>query len=125
MEEHADHAWGLLRSVEDGQAEYADVMDEVRESMAAAHAAASTGTVLARVESLDHLEAGRLADAAEAAQTSLSWQRGHDEQSDAWLTLARVYHAQGRVDAASEALGEARRLWPDNPRLRVIATTVE
>ncbi len=125
MDEHADHAWGLLRSVEDGQAEYADVMDEVRESMAAARAAASTGTVLARLESLDHLEAGRLADAADAARTSLSWQRGYDEQSDAWLTLARVYHAQGRVGAASEAFSEARRLWPDNPRLRVIATTVE
>jgi cytochrome c-type biogenesis protein CcmH/NrfG len=125
MDEHADRAWGLLRSVEDGQVEYADVVDDVRESMAAAHAVASTGTVLARLEALDHLEAGRLADAADAARTSLSWQRGSDEQSDAWLTLARVYHAQGRVDAASEALVEARRLWPDNPRLRVIATTVE
>ena len=125
MNEHADHAWQLLRSVEDGQAEYSDVMDEVGESMAAARAAASTGTVLARLESLDHLEAGRLEDAAEAARTSLSWHRGHEEQSDAWLTLARVYHAQGRTQAASEALAEARRLWGDNPRLRVIAATVE
>jgi succinate dehydrogenase / fumarate reductase iron-sulfur subunit len=125
MDEHADHAWGLLRSVEDGQVEYADVVDEVRASMTAARSLASTGTVLARLEALDHLEAGRLADAADAARTSLSWQRNHDEQSDAWLTLARVYHAQGRIDAASEALLEARRLWPDNPRVRVIATTVD
>ena len=79
-------------------------MDDVAESMAQAHEAASTGTVLARLEALDHLEAGRLADAAEAARTSLSWHRGHDEQSDAWLTLARVYHAQGRTDAASAGL---------------------
>jgi succinate dehydrogenase / fumarate reductase iron-sulfur subunit len=125
MDEHADHAWGLLRSVEDGQVEYAEVVDEVRASMTAARSLASTGTVLARLEALDHLEAGRLADAADAARTSLSWQRNHDEQSDAWLTLARVYHAQGRIDAASEALVEARRLWPDNPRVRVIATTVD
>jgi predicted Zn-dependent protease len=125
MNEHADHAWKLLRSVEDGDVEYADVMDEVQQSMRAAHDVASTGTVLARVDSLDHLEAGRLSDAVEAAQTSLSWQRGHDEQSDAWLTLARVYHAQGRVGASSQALAEARRLWPDNPRRPVIAATVE
>ncbi|HEX5016884.1 MAG TPA: tetratricopeptide repeat protein [Actinomycetes bacterium] len=125
MNEHAEHAWRLLRSVEDGHAEYADVMDEVRESMAAAHEAASTGTVLARLDALDHLEAGRLADAADAARASLSWQRSFEEQSDAWLTLARVYHAQGRLGAANEALSEARRLWPENPRLRVIATTVK
>jgi formate hydrogenlyase subunit 6/NADH:ubiquinone oxidoreductase subunit I len=125
MESHAEHAWRLLRSVEDGQAEYADLAEEIAESMAEARAAASTGTVLARLDALDHLEAGRLVDAADAARTSLSWQRGHDEQSDAWLTLARVYHAQGRIESASEAIGEARRLWADNPRLRVVAATVD
>ncbi len=125
MESHAEHAWRLLRSDEDGPAEYSDVADEIAESMAEARAAASTGTVLARLEALDHLEAGRLVDAADAARTSLSWQRGHDEQSDAWLTLARVYHAQGRIESASEAIGQARRLWPDNPRLRVVAATVD
>jgi succinate dehydrogenase / fumarate reductase iron-sulfur subunit len=125
MESHAEHAWRLLRSVEDGQAEYADLAEEIAESMAEARAAASTGTVLARLEALDHLEAGRLVDAADAARTSLSWQRGHEEQSDAWLTLARVYHAQGRIESASEAIGQARRLWPDNPRLRVVAATVD
>jgi succinate dehydrogenase / fumarate reductase iron-sulfur subunit len=124
MNEHAEHAWRLLRSVEDGNAEYVDVVDEVSAEMTSAREAVSTGTVLARLEALDHLEAGRLADAAAAARTSLSWQRGHDEQSDAWLTLARVYHAQGRTSAASEALSEAQRLWADNPRLRVIAATV-
>jgi succinate dehydrogenase / fumarate reductase iron-sulfur subunit len=125
MDENADRAWQLLRSVEDGQVEYADVMDDLDEAMSRARAAASTGTVLARLEALDHLEAGRLGQAAEAARTSLSWHRGHDEQSDAWLTLARVYHAQGRTQAASEAVAEARRLWPDNPRLGAIAGGVE
>ena len=124
MESHSEHAWRLLRAVEDGHIEYADVIDEIAEAMGEARAAASTGTVLARLEALDHLEAGRLADAAEAAQVSLSWHRGLDEQSDAWLTLARVYHAQGRLEAASDALDQARRLWADNPRLAVVAATV-
>jgi succinate dehydrogenase / fumarate reductase iron-sulfur subunit len=125
METHAEHAWRLLRSVEDGQHEYAEVMDEIAESMAEARAVASTGTVLARLEALDHLEAGRLSDAAAAAQVTLSWHRPHDEQADAWLTLTRVYHAQGRTESAAEALREAERLWPENPRLRIIAATVQ
>ena len=125
MESHSEHAWRLLRAVEDGHMEYEDVADEIADAMREARSAASTGTVLARLEALDHLEAGRLTDAAEAAQVSLSWQRGLDEQSDAWLTLARVYHAQGRIEAASEALGHAQRLWADNPRLAAVATTVK
>jgi cytochrome c-type biogenesis protein CcmH/NrfG len=80
---------------------------------------ASTGTVLARLEALDHFEAGRLDQAVEAAQASLSWHRDAQERSDAWLTLARVYDQQERATSAVEAVENARRYWPDNPRLRL------
>jgi tetratricopeptide (TPR) repeat protein len=124
MDAEADRAWQLLRSVEEEDVEYEAVKDEIAEAMAMAKNVASTGTVLARLEALDHLQEGRLSEAADAAMVSLSWQRDYDEQSDAWVTLARVYHAQGRVDAASEAAVEARRLWPDNPRLRLLGPMV-
>ena len=117
MNEQADHAWGLLRSVEDGDAEYSEVADQVADAMDQAKAAASTGTVLARLEALDHFEAGRLDEAAAAAQASLNWHRSAHERSDAWVTLARVYDAQERPTATVEAVENARRLWPENPRL--------
>ena len=60
MNEQAERAWTLLRSVEDGEVDYAAVADEVAEAMQQAKAVASTGTVLARLEALDHFEAGRL-----------------------------------------------------------------
>jgi predicted Zn-dependent protease len=113
-----------LRQVEEEDVEYEVVKDEIAQAMANAKEVASTGTVLARLEALDHLQEGRLSEAADAAMVSLSWQRDHDEQSDAWVTLARVYHAQGRIEAASEAAAEANRLWPDNPRLRLLGPEV-
>jgi cytochrome c-type biogenesis protein CcmH/NrfG len=86
--------------------------------MRQAKAVASTGTVLARLEALDHFEAGRLDEAAAEAQASLNWHRSAQERSDAWVTLARVYDAQERPTATVEAVDNARRFWPDNPRLR-------
>jgi Tfp pilus assembly protein PilF len=67
---------------------------------------------------VNHLHAGRLADAADAAQVSLSWHRGREEQSDAWVTLALAYQAEGRDESMAEAVEQAVSLWPDNPRLR-------
>jgi succinate dehydrogenase / fumarate reductase, iron-sulfur subunit len=124
MNEQSDRAWTLLRSVEDGDADYASVADQVAQAMQQAKAVASTGTVLARLEALDHFEAGRLEEAAESARTSLSWHRSAQEQSDAWVTLARVYDAQERAEATVEAVDHARRFWPDNPRLRRFASEV-
>ena len=69
MNEHADRAWTLLRSVEDGTATYADVSTEVEEQMAEAKSIASTGTILARVEALAHLESGDLDGAVAAAKS--------------------------------------------------------
>ena len=125
MNEQAERAWTLLRSVEDGDVDYASVADEVADAMQQAKAVASTGTVLARLEALDHFEAGRLEEAAESARTSLSWHRSAQEQSDAWVTLARVYDAQERATATVEAVDNARRFWPDNPRLRHFASDVQ
>ena len=121
MNEQAERAWGLLRSVEDGDVEYAAVADQVADAMQQAKAVASTGTVLARLEALDHFEAGRLDQAAEEARASLNWHRSAQERSDAWVTLARVYDAQERATATVEAVENARRFWPDNPRLRHFA----
>jgi succinate dehydrogenase / fumarate reductase, iron-sulfur subunit len=123
MEQHAERAWLLLRSVEDGDTPYDDVADEISTAMAEARSVASTGTVLARLEALDHLEAGRLDQAADAAQTSLNWHRDAQERSDAWVTLARVYGQQERAASAVEAVANARRYWPDNPRLRIFGGT--
>jgi succinate dehydrogenase / fumarate reductase iron-sulfur subunit len=121
MNEQAERAWTLLRSVEDGDVEYASVADEIADSMQQAKAVASTGTVLTRLEALDHFEAGRLDEAAEGARASLNWHRSAQERSDAWVTLARVYDAQERATATVEAVDNARRFWPDNPRLRHFA----
>jgi cytochrome c-type biogenesis protein CcmH/NrfG len=93
----------------------------VEERLGEARSAASTGTVLARVEAVNHLHAGRLTEAAEAAEVSLSWHRSREEQSDAWVTLARVYRAEGRAASMDEALSQASHLWPENPRLRTLA----
>lgn len=117
MNEQADRAWALLRSVEDGETDYASVADQVADAMVQAKEMASTGTVLARLEALDHFEAGRLDEAAAEAQASLNWHRNAHERSDAWVTLARVYDAQERPTATIEAVENARRFWPDNPRL--------
>ena len=118
MNEQAERAWTLLRAVEDGETDYASVADQVAEALGQAKAMASTGTVLARLEALDHFEAGRLDQAAVEARACLSWHRGAQECSDAWVTLARVYDAQERATAMVEAVDQARRFWPDNPRLR-------
>ncbi|MEO8328376.1 MAG: tetratricopeptide repeat protein [Candidatus Nanopelagicales bacterium] len=117
MNEHAQAAWSLLRAVEDGRAEYVDVADQVQAEMAVARDIASTGTILARVEALAYVEAGDYDSAARAARESLSWQRDHVEQSDAWVTLARIELAKGNTSSAAQAIGEARHQWPDNPRL--------
>jgi succinate dehydrogenase / fumarate reductase iron-sulfur subunit len=114
MNEQAERAWSLLRSVEDGETDYASVADEVADAMRQA----------TRLEALDHFEAGRLEAAAESARTSLSWHRSAQERSDAWMTLARVYNAQERATAAVEAVENARRFWPDNPRLQHFASEV-
>ena len=124
MEEHADRAWTLLRSVEQGLTEYNNVDNEVNVELEEARAIASTGSVLARVEALAALEAGDLETASAAARESLAWQRNYDEQSDAWVTLARVALARGQQDAARQALQEAHGLWPDNPRLSLVSEQV-
>jgi succinate dehydrogenase / fumarate reductase iron-sulfur subunit len=121
MGEHADRAWVLLRTVEDGTAQYEDVAFEVTEELDQARRIASTGTVLARVEALAHLEAGDLDAATRAANESLAWQRDHVEQSDAWVTLARVDLLRGNNEAANHAAGEAAHLWPENPRLSLVS----
>ena len=77
--------------------------------------------MLSRVEALAYLEAGRTAEALHAAHDSLEWQRGPQEQSDAWITIARIDHQEGRPTAARESLDQARRLWPENPRLQSVA----
>jgi succinate dehydrogenase iron-sulfur subunit len=121
MTRNADEAWDLLLAVESGQVSYSEVRREVEERLGEARAAASTGTVLARVEAVNHLHAGRLTEAADAAEVSLSWHRSREEQSDAWVTLARVYRAEGRTASMDEALSQASHLWPQNPRLRSLA----
>jgi len=121
MGEHADRAWVLLRTVEDGTAQYADVVDAVNDELGQAKAIASSGTVLARVEALAHLEAGDLVGASRAAHESLAWHRDHIEQSDAWVTLARIELLRGNAAAVSHAVEEARLKWPENPRLRLVS----
>jgi succinate dehydrogenase / fumarate reductase iron-sulfur subunit len=120
MTEHAERAWVLLRTVEDGITTYDEVVDELTEELARAREIASTGTVLARLEALAHLEAGDLDGAVRAANESLTWHRDHVEQSDAWVTLARVEQARGDASAVRYAVAEAARLWPDNPRLTLL-----
>ncbi len=117
MQEHAERAWMLLRTVEDGTASYVDLSKEIDEEMFQARDIASTGTILARIEALAHFEAGDLDGAAKMCHESLSWHRGHDEESDAWVTLARIELAHENARAAQGALNEARHLWPENPRL--------
>jgi succinate dehydrogenase / fumarate reductase iron-sulfur subunit len=78
MTRNADEAWDLLLAVESGQVSYSEVRREVEERLGEARAAASTGTVLARVEAVNHLHAGRLTEAADAAEVSLSWHRSRE-----------------------------------------------
>ena len=121
MDQHADRAWELLRSVEDGAVAYEDVSKQIGEELVQAKEIVSTGTLLARVEALAMLEAGDLDGAADVARESLAWHRGHEEDSDAWITLARVNQARGNIEAAHQETVEARRLWTDNPRLTVVS----
>jgi len=51
----------------------------------------------------------------------LAWHRDHIEQSDAWVTLARIDLLRGNRAAASHATDEAAHLWPHNPRLSLLA----
>jgi len=124
MNEHSERAWTLLRSVEQGLASYDDVASEVTAELEQARRIASTGSVLARVEALAALEAGDLEAASASARESLAWQRNRDEQSDAWVTLARVDLVRGHDQAARQSLHAARGLWPDNPRLSLFADQV-
>jgi tetratricopeptide (TPR) repeat protein len=124
MDEHAERAWTLLRAVEQGLRTYDDVASDVTVELGEARRIASTGSVLARVEALAAFEAGDLEAASAAARESLAWQRNSDEQSDAWVTLARIDLSRGRPEQARQALHEARGLWPDNPRLSLIVDQV-
>ena len=120
MNEHAELAWSLLRSVEDGLASYDEVSEQVHAEMSHAKGIASTGTILARVEALAHFEAGEYTESARAARESLAWHRDNIEQSDAWVTLARIDIVNGNLKAAAHAVDEARQLWAENPRLSLV-----
>jgi succinate dehydrogenase / fumarate reductase iron-sulfur subunit len=124
MNEHAQRAWSMLRTVEDGRADYDTVAASVKLEMAEAKIIASTGTILARVEALAYFEAGDYEESARAARESLAWQRDHVEQSDAWVTLARIDLVNGNSAAAAHAIDQARQQWPDNPRLSLVDTVV-
>jgi succinate dehydrogenase / fumarate reductase, iron-sulfur subunit len=117
MEALSNHVWVLLCAVEAGQVPLADVEEEATSSLATAQELAGTGTVLASTHALASACRGHWADAEQEARESLSWQRSPREQSDDLVTLARVLGATGRHADAQASLGEARRRWPDNPRL--------
>ena len=71
------------------------------------------------------LRGRRLEESASAPRASRS--RGNAttyEQSDAWVTLARVDLVNGNRAAAAHAIDQARQQWPDNPRLSLVETVV-
>ena len=111
------HAWELLCAVEAGQLELDAVEDEISASIVAAQRHASTGTTLAGTHALHQLVHGRLAEALEHAREAIAWDQDRAARADDLITLSEALAALGESDEASDAITEARALWPDNPRL--------